>query len=74
MGAPPETPFLHTKTQVARGLICTHGIFVAGQKSNRQRWMKACREVGEVLRLLVRAMDEERLEGEDVTRYALSSA
>lgn len=54
--------------QVARGIICTHGIFVEGQKSNRQRWMKACREVGEVLRLLVRAMDEEQLEGEDVTR------
>lgn len=52
--------------QVAQGLECTHQIFVAGQKRNRQRWMKASREIGEILRLLVGALDEDKLEGEDV--------
>lgn len=28
--------------------------------------MKACREIGEILRLLVGALDEDELEGEDV--------
>lgn len=71
------TPFLvfvangdHTclSKQVARGIVCTHEIFVAGQKVHRQRWARACREVGEILRLLVGAMDEEKLQGKDVTR------
>ena len=43
---------------MARAFISTHEIFVAGRKNNRQRWTRACREVGEILRLLVLAIDE----------------
>ena len=45
---------------------------MSGQKVNRQRWARSCREVGEVIRLLVWAMDEENIQGEDVTRYIRS--
>ncbi|CAM9485171.1 unnamed protein product [Ectocarpus sp. 6 AP-2014] len=63
--APSEAPT--DRNEVARGIICTHEIFVSGQKVQRQRWAKACREVGQVIRLLVGAMDEESLRGDDVT-------
>ncbi|CAM9888561.1 unnamed protein product, partial [Ectocarpus sp. 8 AP-2014] len=63
--APSEAPT--DRNEVARGIICTHEIFVSGQKVQRQRWAKACREVGQVIRLLVGAMDEENLRGDDVT-------
>lgn len=44
-----------------------HKIFVNGKKSNRMQWMRACREVGEVLRLVVGALDEDGPEGVSIT-------
>eukprot|EP00903_Cladosiphon_okamuranus_P013411 g12496.t1 len=54
------------RNEIARGIVCTHEIFVSGQKVHRQRWARSCREVGEVIRLLVWAMDQENLQGKDV--------
>lgn len=60
--------FFLADEQVARGIFCTHEIFVSGQKVHRQRWARSCREVGEVIRLLVWAMDQGNLQGKDATR------
>lgn len=45
-------------------VLASHGVFVDGKKADRMRWMRSCREVGEVIRLLVGALDEQ--EGEEV--------
>lgn len=47
----------------------TRETFVAREEKHHLSWMKACRETGEVLRLLVGALDEEELEGRNLTRY-----
>lgn len=58
-----------SRPQVARCLLGTRETFVVWEDKHHLRWMKACREAGEVLRLLVGALDEERLEGRNLTRY-----
>lgn len=49
--------------------MCTRETFIVWKEASHLRWMRACREVGEVLRLLVGALDEERLQGADLTGY-----
>lgn len=44
-------------------VLASHDVFVDGKKADRMRWMRSCREVGEVIRLLVGALDEQGEEG-----------
>lgn len=48
--------------------MSTRESFVHWQDASRLSWMRACRETGDVLRLLVGAVDDEALEGTDLTR------
>lgn len=56
--------------QVARCLTSTRETFVIWEEAFHLRWMRSCREVGEILRLLVTALDEDGLEGRNLTRLA----
>lgn len=48
--------------------MSTRESFVEWQDASHLRWMRACRETGDVLRLLVGAVDDDRLKGADLTR------
>lgn len=49
--------------------MSTRETFVDWRDGNHLRWMKDCREAGDVLRLLVGALDDDGLEGADLTRF-----
>ncbi|CAM9187780.1 unnamed protein product [Scytosiphon promiscuus] len=55
------------RNEVARCLMSTRESFIEWQDASHLRWMKSCREAGDVLRLLVGAVDDDRLEGADLT-------
>lgn len=65
-----DDSFLPWTKQVARCLTCTRETFVMWEEAFRLRWMRSCREVGEILRLLVTALDYDGLEGRNLTRLA----
>lgn len=56
------------RRQVARCLLCTRETFVVWAEASHLRWAKSCRELGEVLRMLVGALDEEGVGGIELTR------
>lgn len=57
--------------QVARCLMSTRETFVDLRDASHLRWMKDCREVGDVVRLLVGALDDDNLEGVDLIRFGI---
>lgn len=52
-------------------MMSTRETFVDWQDGKHLRWMRDCRESGDVLRLLVGALDGEGLEGADLTRFGM---
>lgn len=54
--------------QVARCLMSTRDMFSDCLDARHLHWMRACREAGDVLGLLVGVLDDDGLEGEDLTR------
>lgn len=51
--------------------MSTRETFVDWQDGNHLRWMRGCRETGDVLSLLVGALDDDGLEGADLTRFGI---
>ena len=53
--------------------MSTRETFVDWRDANHLKWMRRCREAGDVLRLLVGALDDDGLEGVDLTRFGVVS-
>ena len=51
--------------------MSTRDTFVDWKDDNHLRWMRDCREAGDVLRLLVGALDDDGLEGAGLTRFGM---
>ncbi|CAM9888920.1 unnamed protein product [Ectocarpus sp. 6 AP-2014] len=59
---------LADRNEVARCLMSTREMFSDCRDARHLSWMRACREAGDVLSLLVGVLDDDGLEGEDLTR------
>lgn len=51
--------------------MSTRETFVDWQDDKHLKWMKDCREAGDVIRLLVGALDDDGLQGADLTRFGM---
>eukprot|EP00752_Nemacystus_decipiens_P004033 g3692.t1 len=54
------------RNEVARCLMSTRETFIDWRDDNHLKWMRDCREAGDVLRLLVGALDDDGLKGADL--------
>lgn len=51
--------------------MSTRETFVDWKDGSHLKWMRDCREAGDVLRLLVGALDDDWLEGANLTRFGI---